>query len=63
MRKDERTSRAAKRAGSAKVRRASAKQKTGARSRKVVRRVTAFKSTSWYAAAAQSIGITPRTAQ
>ena len=30
--------------------------------RKIARRVTVFKSTSWYQTAAQSIGISPRAA-
>jgi hypothetical protein len=62
MRKNERTSRAAKRT-SAKTRGSQAKRKASARSRKPARRVAMFKSTSWYAAAAQSIGISPRAAQ
>jgi len=66
MRKSGSMSRAAKRAGSHKARRASAvkmssmKAKAGRRSRKAARRVTVFKSTSWYQLAAQSIGISPR---
>jgi hypothetical protein len=63
MRKNERTSRAAKRAASAKTRGSQAKRKVSARNRKPARRVAVFKSTSWYAAAAQSIGISPRAAQ
>ncbi len=71
MRKGERVSRAAKRTGSQKVRnkvRHSArhgshvKAKASRSSRKTVRRVTVFKSTSWYQIAAQSIGISPRAA-
>jgi hypothetical protein len=61
MRKNERTSRA-KRAVSAKARGSQAKRKVSARNRKPARRVAVFKSTSWYASAAQSIGITPRAA-
>jgi len=38
----------------------SMKAKAGRRSRKAARRVTVFKSTSWYQLAAQSIGISPR---
>ena len=65
MRKSGSVSRAVKRAGSQKARRASAvkmsvKAKAGRRSRKAARRVTVFKSTSWYQLAAQSIGISPR---
>jgi hypothetical protein len=65
MRKSGSVSRAAKRAGSQKARRApavkmSVKAKAGRRSRKAARRVTVFKSTSWYQLAAQSIGISPR---
>jgi hypothetical protein len=63
MRKSGRVSRAAKRTGSQKVRRGShIKTKASRGSRKTVRRVTVFKSTSWYQAAMQSIGITPRVA-
>jgi hypothetical protein len=63
MRKSERGSRAAKRTGSQKVRRGSQiKAKASRRSRKTARRVTVFKSTSWYQTAMQSIGITPRAA-
>jgi hypothetical protein len=76
MRKGERVSRAAKRTGSQKsrnkvrhtARQESARQgsqvkaKAGRSSRKPARRVTVFKSTSWYQIAAQSIGISPRAA-
>jgi hypothetical protein len=67
MRKGERVIRAAKRAGSQKVRHKSRqgsqiKAKAGRRSAKTARRVTVFKSTSWYHTAAQSIGISPRAA-
>jgi hypothetical protein len=63
MGKSERVSRAAKRAGSRKVRRGSQlKAKASRSSRKTVRRVAVFKSTSWYQAAMQSIGIAPRVA-
>jgi hypothetical protein len=67
MRKGERVSRAAKRTGSQKARpkvRLSSrlKAKTSRSRRKTVRRVTVFKSTSWYQTAAQSIGISPRAA-
>jgi hypothetical protein len=63
MGKRERVSRAAKRTGSQKVRRGSQiKAKASRSARKTVRRVTVFKSTSWYQAAMQSIGITPRVA-
>ena len=71
MRKGERVSRAAKRNGSQKVRHkvrhtvrrgSQIKAKVRRSSRKTVRRVTAFKSTSWYQTAAQSIGISPRAA-
>ena len=67
MRKGERVSRAAKRTGSQKVRHkvrqgSRIKAKAGRRSAKTVRRVTVFKSTSWYQIAAQSIGISPRAA-
>jgi hypothetical protein len=47
------------------VRQGSARQvkaKASRGSRKPARRVTAFKSTSWYQIAAQSIGISPRAA-
>jgi hypothetical protein len=61
MGKSERVSRAAKRTGSQKVRRGSQlKAKASRSSRKAVRRVTVFKSTSWYQTAMQSIGIAPR---
>jgi len=62
MRKNERTSRSTKRVASSKTRGLQAKRKVNARSRKPARRVAMFKSTSWYAAAAQSIGISPRAA-
>jgi hypothetical protein len=67
MRKGERVSRAAKRAGSQKVRHkarqgSQLKAKAGRRNAKTARRVTVFKSTSWYQTAAQSIGISPRAA-
>jgi hypothetical protein len=63
MRKTGSVSRTAKRAGSQKVRRASPlKQKAGRRGRKTARRVTMFKSTTWYQTAALSIGISPRAA-
>jgi hypothetical protein len=63
MRKVERVSRAAKRTGSQKARRGSQiKPKAARRSSKTVRRVTVFKSTSWYQTAVQSIGISPRAA-
>jgi hypothetical protein len=71
MRKDERVSRAAKRTGSQKVRHkvgnavrqgSQIKLKASRSNRKTVRRVAVFKSTSWYQAAAQSIGISPRAA-
>jgi hypothetical protein len=73
MHKGERGSRAAKRSGSQKVRHkgrhaspikaSQIKVKAASRStRKAVRRVTAFKSTSWYQTAVQSIGISPRAA-
>jgi len=67
MRKGERVSRAAKRTGSQKVRHkvrqaSHVKAKAGRRNAKIVRRVTVFKSTSWYQTAAQSIGISPRAA-
>jgi hypothetical protein len=68
MRKSGSASRAAKRGGSHKTRRgaphrtASVKAKTARRGRKAARRVTVFKSTSWYQIAAQSIGISPRAA-
>ena len=62
MRKSERSG-ATKRTQSAKARRGSQlKSKASRRSRKAARRVTAFKSTSWYEIAAQSIGISPRAA-
>lgn len=69
MRKNGNVSRAAKRTASHKPRRASIgkmpgkmaiKAKAGRRTRKSARRVTVFKSTSWYQLAAQSIGISPR---
>jgi hypothetical protein len=66
MRKSVNVSRATKRAGLHKARRTSPakmspmKAKAGRRSRKPARRVTVFKSTSWYQLAAQSIGISPR---
>jgi hypothetical protein len=76
MRKGERVSRATKRAGSQKVRNkvrhtarqgsvrqgSQVKAKTSRGNRKPARRVTVFKSTSWYQIAAQSIGISPRPA-
>jgi hypothetical protein len=71
MPKGERVSRAAKRTGSQKARekvrqkvRQGSQVKAKARrgSRKVARRATIFKSTSWYQTAAQSIGISPRAA-
>jgi hypothetical protein len=71
MRKGERVSRAAKRTGSQKARpkvrlgsQLKAKTSRGRRKTvsKTVRRVTVFKSTSWYQTAAQSIGISPRAA-
>jgi hypothetical protein len=78
MRKGERVSRAAKRTGSQKarnkvrhtarqgsVRQSSARQvkaKASRSNRKPTKRVTVFKSTSWYQIAAQSIGISPRAA-
>jgi hypothetical protein len=67
MRKGERVSRAAKRTGSQKARHkvrqgSQIKAKASRRSRKTAKRVTAFKSTSWYQTAAQSIGISPRAA-
>jgi hypothetical protein len=73
MRKGERVTRAAKRTGSQKARnkvrhtarQSSARQvkaKASRSSRKPNRRVTVFKSTSWYQIAAQSIGISPRAA-
>jgi hypothetical protein len=68
MRKGERVSRAAKRTGSQKVRQKvrqgsqiKAKARRGSR-KAAARRVTVFKSTSWYQTAAQSIGISPRAA-
>jgi hypothetical protein len=65
MPKDERASRAAKRTSSRKVRhkvRGSQIKKASRRSAKTVKRVTVFKSTSWYQTAAQSIGISARAA-
>jgi hypothetical protein len=71
MRKGERVSRAAKRTGSQKARHkvrnkvrqgSQLKAKTSRRNAKTARRVTVFKSTSWYQTAAQSIGISPRAA-
>jgi hypothetical protein len=78
MRKGERVSRAAKRTGSQKARnkvrhaeRQSSARQSSARqvkakasrsNRKPTKRVTVFKSTSWYQIAAQSIGISPRAA-
>ena len=67
MRKGERVSRAAKRTGSQKARPkvrlgSRLKAKTSRSRRKTARRVTVFKSTSWYQTAAQSIGISPRAA-
>jgi hypothetical protein len=67
MAKGERVSRAAKRTGSQKVRQkvrqgSLIKAKARRGSRKAARRVTVFKSTSWYQTAAQSIGISPRAA-
>jgi hypothetical protein len=71
MRKGERVSRAAKRTGSQKARSkvrhtvrqgSQIKAKASRSSRKAARRVTVFKSTSWYQMAAQSIGISPRAA-
>jgi hypothetical protein len=67
MRKVERVSRVAKRAGSQKVRHkarqgSQIKAKASRSSRKTARRMTVFKSTSWYQTAAQSIGISPRAA-
>ena len=64
MRKTGSASRATKRAGSHKARRVGRPLKTKAarRGRKAARRVTVFKSTSWYQIAAQSIGISPRAA-
>jgi hypothetical protein len=67
MRKDERVGRAAKRTGLQKVRHkvrqgSQLKAKASRSSRKAARRVTVFKSTSWYQTAAQSIGISPRAA-
>jgi hypothetical protein len=67
MRKGERVSHAAKRSGSQKVRNkvrqgSQFKAKASPSSRKAARRVTVFKSTSWYQTAAQSIGISPRAA-
>ncbi len=64
MRKNGTARRATKRASSHKARRAApVKAKTARRARKTVRRVTMFKSTSWYQIAAQSIGISPRATQ
>jgi hypothetical protein len=69
MRKGERVSRAAKRTGAQKARNkarhsvrqgSQVKTKASRSSRKTARRVTVFKSTSWYQIAAQSIGISPR---
>jgi hypothetical protein len=63
MRKVERASRTAKRTGSQKARRGSqVKQKASRRNGKTVKRMTVFKSTSWYQTAVQSIGISPRAA-
>jgi hypothetical protein len=67
MRKDERVTRATKRAGSQKARHKAGhgsqiKKKASRGNRKTARRMTAFKSTSWYQTAAQSIGISPRAA-
>jgi hypothetical protein len=67
MRKGERVSRAAKRTGSQKVRHkvrqgSQIKAKASRSNRKTAKRVTVFKSTSWYQTAAQSIGISPRAA-
>jgi hypothetical protein len=72
MGKVERVSRAAKRVGSQKARSKSRqgvrskasqiKAKTSRSNRKSVRRVTVFKSTSWYQTAVQSIAISPRAA-
>jgi hypothetical protein len=67
MRKGERVSRAAKRTGSQKARQkvrqgSQIKVKARRRNVKAARRVTVFKSTSWYQTAAQSIGISPRAA-
>jgi hypothetical protein len=73
MHKGERVSRAAKRTGSQKARNNKARQgvrhkgsqvkaKASRSSRKAVRRVAVFKSTSWYQTAAMSIGISPRAA-
>jgi hypothetical protein len=67
MRKVERVSRAAKRTGSQKARHkvrqgSQIKAKASRRSGKASRRMTVFKSTSWYQTAAQSIGISPRAA-
>jgi hypothetical protein len=77
MGKAERVSRVAKRTGSQKVRHkvrqgsqikasqikgSPIKAKARRGSRKIARRVTVFKSTSWYQTAAQSIGISPRAA-
>jgi hypothetical protein len=67
MRKGERVSRAAKRTGSQKARQKSrrglqAKTKSSRTTRKPTRRVTMFKSSSWYQVAMQSIAISPRVA-
>ena len=67
MHKGERVSRAAKRTGSQKARHkgrqaSQIKVKASRSTRKAVRRVTVFKSTSWYQTAAQSIGISARAA-
>jgi hypothetical protein len=71
MGKGESVSRAAKRTGSQKVGQkvrhkvrqgTQIKAKARRGSRKAARRVTVFKSTSWYQTAAQSIGISPRAA-
>ena len=73
MGKVERVSRAAKRTGSQKARSKARqgvrnkgsqqiKAKASRRNRKTVRRVTVFKSTSWYQTAVQSIAISPRAA-
>jgi len=67
MRKAERVSRAAKRTGSEKARHkvrqgSQVKAKASRSSAKTARRMTVFKSTSWYQTAALSIGISPRAA-
>jgi hypothetical protein len=72
MRKGESVSRVAKRTGSQKARSkarqgvrhkgSQVKAKASRSSRKAVRRVAVFKSTSWYQTAAMSIGISPRAA-